>query len=209
MSAQRTAPAAQAPAYHDWQQRRLAAFAEAPATEATAPGSKPLQEPTPAEALYPAEPVPLPGTPQRKALLHERALAGAELHQAGDVVTAPDQRADYRRLRNGHDRIDQQTGVAVTRPDPGEKAKTIGLKRTSTKQMYELLCPGLKALGQRLRELRGRRTRGQIALASGVHADTLRKLEEGLRPRPRVDTLLLLAEFFKVSLDELVGRKAR
>jgi len=198
-------------AYHDWQQRRLAAFAEAPAPDGCQrpPGSKPLQEPTPAEALYPAEAIPLPGTPQRKALLHERALAGQELHQPGDVVAAPDQRADYRRLRNGHDRIDQQTGVAAIRPDPGEKARSIGHRKTSTQKMYEMAFPYLKALGQRLRALRGRRSLGQISLASGVPKRTLANLEAGLRPCPRVDTLLHLAEFYRLSLDELVGRKAR
>jgi hypothetical protein len=193
-------------AYHDWQQRRLAAFAE------PAPAPKPPPEPqapTPAEALYPAEPIPLPGTPQRKALLHERALAGAELHQVGDVVAAPDQRADYRRLRNGHDRIDQQTGVAIQRPDPAEKASRLCDRKTSTKKMYEMAFPYLRALGQRLRTLRGRRSLGQISLACGLPKQTLARLEAGQTPCPRVDTLLHLAEHYRVSLDELVGRRAR
>lgn len=45
----------------------------------------------------------------------------------------------------------------------------------------------------------------KIGLSSGAISD----LEHGVRKNPRIDTLIKLADYFDVSLDELVGRERK
>ena len=59
-------------------------------------------------------------------------------------------------------------------------------------------------LGQRIRSLRGRRTRDEIAAASGIHLNTLKRYESG-EGDPDTYTLLRLALAFGVSIAYLLG----
>lgn len=63
----------------------------------------------------------------------------------------------------------------------------------------------VKESGARIRFLRERAgiSRTGLAEAAGVTADALRKIERGTNGS-RIDTLVLLAEYFHVSLDYLV-----
>jgi len=47
----------------------------------------------------------------------------------------------------------------------------------------------------------------QLAQKAGVTYSTLIKIESGNNTNPTLDTLMKFAEVFKVSLDELIGRK--
>ena len=60
-----------------------------------------------------------------------------------------------------------------------------------------------------LKELRKEQglKRSELASATGIHQSTLANYENGTREAP-YETLILLADFFKVSLDELLGREA-
>lgn len=61
---------------------------------------------------------------------------------------------------------------------------------------------------QRLRQLRERRRMNRAVLGElcGLSKDTIRKYERGDR-KPSIDSLKVLADFFDVSTDYLLGRK--
>lgn len=61
-------------------------------------------------------------------------------------------------------------------------------------------------LGALLRDARGARTIGEVAAASGISGETLRKIETGRIPTPAFFTVAALAEALGLSLDALVGR---
>jgi transcriptional regulator with XRE-family HTH domain len=58
-------------------------------------------------------------------------------------------------------------------------------------------------LGQLLRRARGRRSMAEVALAAGISAETLRKIETGRIPTPAFFTVAALAEALGLSLDTL------
>ena len=60
-------------------------------------------------------------------------------------------------------------------------------------------------LGTLLRRARGPRSMAEIAAASGVPAETLRKIETGRSATPAFFTVAALAAAVGVSLDEVVG----
>ncbi|MFQ1001541.1 helix-turn-helix domain-containing protein [Modestobacter sp. SSW1-42] len=60
-----------------------------------------------------------------------------------------------------------------------------------------------RRLGALLREARGARTPGEVALASGVSLEALRKIESGRVPTPAFFTVAALARAVDLPLDEL------
>jgi transcriptional regulator with XRE-family HTH domain len=58
-------------------------------------------------------------------------------------------------------------------------------------------------LGARLRQARGQRSMVDVAAASGVPVETLRKIEAGRIPTPAFFTIVALAATLDISLDEL------
>jgi transcriptional regulator with XRE-family HTH domain len=64
-------------------------------------------------------------------------------------------------------------------------------------------------LGALLREARGHRTMGEIAAASGVPVETLRKIETGRIATPAFFTVAALAAALGLSLKEIAGHCAR
>jgi transcriptional regulator with XRE-family HTH domain len=48
----------------------------------------------------------------------------------------------------------------------------------------------------------------RVALGTGLDRETIRCLENGRTKDPRLTALWALASFYKVTLDELVGRRA-
>jgi transcriptional regulator with XRE-family HTH domain len=60
-------------------------------------------------------------------------------------------------------------------------------------------------LGMLLRQARGTRSMTEIAAASGVPAETLRKIETGRIATPAFFTVVALAEAAGVSLEEVVA----
>jgi transcriptional regulator with XRE-family HTH domain len=71
-----------------------------------------------------------------------------------------------------------------------------------------LLSPAERArglrLGAMLRDARGERTMTEVAAASGVPVETLRKIEAGRVPTPAFFTVAALAEALDVSLASVV-----
>lgn len=66
-------------------------------------------------------------------------------------------------------------------------------------------------LSKRLKKLRKEKGWSQQKLAekTGLSFNAITKIEQGLAKHPTLKTLLKLADAFEVSLDELVGRRAR
>ncbi|MFF1417484.1 helix-turn-helix domain-containing protein [Streptomyces sp. NPDC058280] len=64
------------------------------------------------------------------------------------------------------------------------------------------------SIGDRIRSLREFRdvTQEQLAERAGVHVDTIRKLEQGIRESARINTLRSLARALDVQLERLVGQ---
>jgi transcriptional regulator with XRE-family HTH domain len=60
-----------------------------------------------------------------------------------------------------------------------------------------------RRLGARLREARAQRSMADIAAASGVPVETLRKIEAGRIPTPAFFTVVALASALELPLDEL------
>jgi transcriptional regulator with XRE-family HTH domain len=60
-------------------------------------------------------------------------------------------------------------------------------------------------LGALLREARGARTMTEVAVASGVSVDALRKIESGRVPTPALFTVAALAAALGLSLDAIVS----
>ncbi|GLY07796.1 MULTISPECIES: helix-turn-helix transcriptional regulator [Actinoplanes] len=69
------------------------------------------------------------------------------------------------------------------------------------------LTPEQIAAGQRLgaalREARGTRSLGEVALAAGISPETLRKIEAGRLPAPAFGTVVCLGEVLGVPLSDL------
>ena len=62
-----------------------------------------------------------------------------------------------------------------------------------------------RRLGALLRTARGARTSGEVAAASGVSLEALRKIESGRVPTPAFFTVAALARALDLPLDELAG----
>jgi transcriptional regulator with XRE-family HTH domain len=64
------------------------------------------------------------------------------------------------------------------------------------------------SIGDRIRSLREFRdlTQEELAARAGVHVDTIRKLEQGVRQSARINTLRALARALDVQLERLVGQ---
>ncbi|MBW0105556.1 helix-turn-helix domain-containing protein [Pseudonocardia sp. KRD291] len=60
-------------------------------------------------------------------------------------------------------------------------------------------------LGHALRTARGGRSLGDVASASGISPETLRKIETGRIPTPALFTVAALADALDLSLDVLVA----
>jgi DNA-binding XRE family transcriptional regulator len=158
----------------------------------------------------PVQPLPLPGTPAHQRLLRERAAAGQPLHQPGDVLHDPEQLVHRRRLRNGHDGLVKERPVVKKRAEVDEKPSLVrDRNRGRRTPMAHLARPQLASLGQRLRDLRQGRgwSLGQLALSTGVSRQALHHLETGRSGQPTLAVLWSLADAYRLSLDELVGRR--
>ena len=74
------------------------------------------------------------------------------------------------------------------------------------------LTPGDRMRGERLgmllREARGRRSMAEVAAASGVPVETLRKIETGRIATPAFFTVVALARAVGLSLDQITSRCA-
>jgi transcriptional regulator with XRE-family HTH domain len=62
-----------------------------------------------------------------------------------------------------------------------------------------------RRLGALLRAARGNRSPGEIAAASGVSPEALRKIESGRVPTPAFFTVAALARALDLPLDQLAG----
>ncbi|SHK69360.1 Helix-turn-helix domain-containing protein [Pseudonocardia thermophila] len=60
-------------------------------------------------------------------------------------------------------------------------------------------------LGRLLREARGTRSIGEVALAAGISPETLRKIETGRIPTPAFFTVAALAVELDLPLDRIVA----
>jgi transcriptional regulator with XRE-family HTH domain len=63
-------------------------------------------------------------------------------------------------------------------------------------------------LGRLLREARGRRSMAEIAAASGVPTETLRKIETGRIATPAFFTVAALAAILAIPLEEVVRQSS-
>lgn len=63
-----------------------------------------------------------------------------------------------------------------------------------------------RKLGAVLREARAERSMADVAAASGVSVETLRKIETGRIATPAFFTVIALADALRVPVEELVGR---
>ena len=72
------------------------------------------------------------------------------------------------------------------------------------------LTPGERMRGERLgmllREARGQRSMAEVAAASGVPVETLRKIETGRVATPAFFTVVALAGAVGLSLDQITSR---
>jgi len=62
-----------------------------------------------------------------------------------------------------------------------------------------------RRLGALLRSARGERSPGEVAAASGVSPEALRKIESGRVPTPAFFTVAALARVLDLPLDQLAG----
>jgi len=64
-------------------------------------------------------------------------------------------------------------------------------------------------IAKRLRELRNKAGWSQQKLAekAGLSYNTITKIEQGAATKPTIQTMIKIADAFKISIDELVGRK--
>jgi DNA-binding XRE family transcriptional regulator len=149
----------------------------------------------------------LPGTKEKQELMQARVAAGLPAIIPGDVVIDPARARDYTRLRNGYDRLE---GEREDRAEAGVK-KVVSRGNTFRGDYKRLALspePDWPALGPRLRALRHRRglSLGQVSLETGLSRNGLSQLERGVRSQPHLAVLWRLADLFRISIDELVGR---
>jgi transcriptional regulator with XRE-family HTH domain len=66
-------------------------------------------------------------------------------------------------------------------------------------------------LAKRLKELRKKAGWSQQKLAekAGLSYNAITKIEQGAAKRPTIQTMIKIADAFRISLDELVGRKEK
>jgi len=64
-------------------------------------------------------------------------------------------------------------------------------------------------IAKRLKELRKKAGWSQQKLAeeAGLSYNTITKIEQGAATKPTIQTMIKIADAFKISIDELVGRK--
>lgn len=62
-----------------------------------------------------------------------------------------------------------------------------------------------RRLGTVLRNARGDRSMGQIALSAGISVETLRKIETGRIPTPAFFTIAALADVLGLSMDKVAA----
>ncbi len=64
-------------------------------------------------------------------------------------------------------------------------------------------------IAKRLKELRKKTGWSQQKLAekAGLSYNTITKIEQGAATKPTIQTMIKIADAFKISIDELVGRK--
>ncbi len=64
-------------------------------------------------------------------------------------------------------------------------------------------------IAKRLKELRKKTGLSQQKLAekAGLSYNTITKIEQGAATKPTIQTMIKIADAFKISIDELVGRK--
>jgi len=64
-------------------------------------------------------------------------------------------------------------------------------------------------IAKRLKELRKKAGWSQQKLAekAGLSYNTITKIEQGAATKPTIQTMIKMADAFKISIDELVGRK--
>jgi transcriptional regulator with XRE-family HTH domain len=64
-------------------------------------------------------------------------------------------------------------------------------------------------IAKRLKELRMKTGWSQQKLAeeAGLSYNTITKIEQGAATKPTIQTMIKIADAFKISIDELVGRK--
>ena len=63
-------------------------------------------------------------------------------------------------------------------------------------------------IAKRLKELRKKAGWSQQKLAekAGLSYNTITKIEQGVATKPTIQTMIKIADAFKISIDELVGR---
>lgn len=63
-------------------------------------------------------------------------------------------------------------------------------------------------IAKRLKELRKKSGWSQQKLAekAGLSYNTITKIEQGVATKPTIQTMIKIADAFKISIDELVGR---
>ncbi len=64
-------------------------------------------------------------------------------------------------------------------------------------------------IAKRLKELRKKSGWSQQKLAekAGLSYNTITKIEQGAATKPTIQTMIKIADAFKISIDELVGRR--
>ncbi len=171
-----------------------------------------VPEPDEPSALPPLPPLPLPASLERLTLLVERAAMGEPLHQPGDVLSDPAQVVYRARSRNGQDRRMRDRQQVQATPEVGERVKKVSRQRDtfqgSHRRLVFVVAPTTE-LASRLRALRAARKAsfGQVSAATGISRQAIQHLECGRHRNPHLCVLVLLANYFDVSLDSLVGRK--
>ncbi len=82
-------------------------------------------------------------------------------------------------------------------------------RKSSPKCRDKQGMPNLKAIGRRVKELRGSLRQDELALELGVSQGQLSKIESGKVP-PTLGVLVLLAQKFETSIDWIVlGKRDR
>src|SRR5262245_58332257 len=65
------------------------------------------------------------------------------------------------------------------------------------------------AIGERLKQLRGDAglSQREVAASAGLSLSVVFKIEQGVIPDPRIETLVALADALDIALDDLIGRE--
>lgn len=152
----------------------------------------------------------LPGSPGKKEVLARRLEDEEDLFQEGDVLHDPRRVLNISRLRNGRDRIDPERPEVEVEPalcDAKTERQGAG-PGTSSRASVLGVCERVR-LGERLSQLRRARrvSLACVQMETGVERSYLWKLEQGKKADPGLAVLWSLADFYKVSVDWLIGRE--